>query len=722
MKKRVNYKIVSQLDQSDCGVACLASIVKHYRGSVSLERLRDLSGTSIQGTTLLGLYQAAQHIGLDAEGLEADCIDNLKEISAPVILHVKINNNLLHYFVFYGIENDKFVIGDPAKGIAKYSGEELDKVWESKALLKLTPNKDFETKERSNKEKRKWIIELAREDFNLLLVGLFFGVLIAVLGLATVIFSQKLIDNILPSGNQLKLLLSLVLLMILLLARSGLSYLRGFFIIHQSKDFNNRIIQQFYNRLLHLPISFFNTRKTGELIARMNDTRRIQTVITFIAGNIVIDLLLLIVSLGFVFYYSLSLGFLLLASVPTYFLIIYFFNNKIINNQKEVMSSYAFTESHYVDTIQGIGTIKATNQEDFFCDVNHRVYDTFQQKIFSLGKLNVKFGWLSEIIGIVFLISIFGLSSWFVLKKSLQLGEMVALLSMVGAVIPAINRLAIANIQIQEALVAFDRMFEFTSMRPEYVKEEKKFLLGNEINVKLTNVSFRFPGRKQLLSNISLEVKHGEIIALLGESGSGKSTLMQLIQKFYSPEAGNIQVNNFDLSSIPTNEWRGRIGVVPQDIKIFNGNLLYNITLSENREDYEKAINLCQQYGLHNYFDSFPQSYLTLLGEEGINISGGQRQLVALMRSLFSTPKILLLDEPTSAMDKRTENFVLNLLLTLKNEISIILVTHRVKIAQFSDRIYILENGIIKNSGSPKELLRSKNLFSESVIEQNYSV
>ncbi len=708
-----------QHGQSDCGVACLASVIKYHGGVATIERLRELSGTSRQGTTLLGLYQAAQQSGFNVEGLEAENIDNLNDLSVPAILHVIIDSKLQHYFVFYGFDKTgKLIIGDPAKGILHYTKEDLEKVWQSKALLKLTPNSNFVKRKSENAEKKKWIIALVKDDVNILLAALFLGILMTVLGLSTAIFSQKLIDDILPSGNTQKLILSILLLTFLLLARSGMGFLRGFFLIRQAKDFNNRIIQRFYGSLLRLQKSFFDSRKTGELIARMNDARRIQTVISIISGSIIIDFLLMMTSVVFVFLYSSTVGFVVLSGIPVYLLWVYFFNSKIIDAQKEVMRGYAHTEGHYVDTIQGIATIKASNKETFFENVNKQVYGFFQDKVVELGKVNIRFGVVSEITGVIFITLVFGVSSWMVLKETLQLGQMVALLSIAGGVIPALGRLAIANVHLQEARVAFDRMYEFVSLKPEAQHDEDQKPDPPEIeSLTLQNVTFRFPGRKQLLTGVTMEVRRGEMVAILGESGGGKSTLVQILQKFYWPESGSIYLNDINLNNLDAQQWRSMIGVVPQEVKIFNGNLLYNLTLSQSPEEFEVVIKFCHQYGFDKYFQSFPQSYLTILGEEGVNISGGQKQLVALARALFKKPKLLLLDEATAAMDKNTENFVLQLLLRLKAEIPVLLVTHRIKTAQKADRIYILEAGRVSHCGKPEDLMASDNFFSEAVRE-----
>jgi ATP-binding cassette, subfamily C, bacteriocin exporter len=690
---------VLQQDESDCGVACLLSIIRYHGGESSLERLRESSGTSIQGTSLLGLQQSANNLNFQAEAFEVDDLDVFKkEASFPCILHVVIDEKLEHYVVcFEASTNGNFIIGDPGRGVETWSEEELLSRWKTRAVLVLNPTETFETVPQNNQKKIAWFKELLREDAPMLVIAAVLGIALAALGMTTAIFSQKLLDEILPKHQTQRLWLGMGLLGILLLAKAGINYLRGFFLLRQSRDFNNRLMDDFYDKLLRLPKSFFDTRKTGEIIARLNDTRRIQQVISYLTGNVVIDVLVLLVSAVYIFNYSVTIGLLSLLSLPLFGFLIWKYNDRIIKHQKDVMSQYASTESHFVDAITGISVIKAGNKESLFGQIGKAIYQFFQQKVYDLGTLGNRYGLWNEVLNALLITVILSVSSFAVLHKDIKIGEMMAIISIASGMIGSVGRLATTNIQLQEAKVAFERMYEFASIKPENDKDKQWIItkLGDINYLTVNNLSFRFAGKSQLLKSVSLSIGKGEMVALLGEVGSGKSILLQILQKFQNYEAGEILINNnLPFKDIAPDIWRGKIGVVPQDVKIFNGTLIDNIILGDVMNEGEKAVEFCKSIGLDKFFGNFPQNYLTIVGEEGVNLSGGQKQLVALARALYRQPSLLLLDEATSAMDSQTEQFVLDLLEKLKSEMGILMVTHRNSIAEKADNVYVLENGV----------------------------
>ncbi len=707
MQKHLHKTFVRQLDLADCGVAALLGIIRFYGGDEHLERLRERSGTSRQGTTLLGLYQAAQHLGFTVNAWQADGIENLRTVTFPCILHVLKDGRLSHYIVCYGYEENNVLVGDPASGITTITGEELESLWQSKTLLTLTPNADFIRTETLVQEKRRWMRELIEQDFTVLFIAFALGVIISILSLSTAIFSQKLVDKILPDHDSMRLVTGLTLLGVLLAARSGLNFLRGQFLIRQSRDFNNRIITRFYGVLLRLPQAFFDNRKTGDLIARMNDAQRLQQALTYIASDVMIDALLFIVSSVFIVLYSLPIGVFVLCSISVYFVLAYRFHKPIAEGQHSVMAAYSLNESNYIDTIQGIATIKATGKEEHFSAITRSIYGLVQEKAYLLGSIGRRFNLAAEVASVVILVGVLSWAALLVLQGTLLVGALVAIVQMASQLNSVSLRLAVTNIRLQEARIAFERMYAFASIKPEFTDETERATVPIERfeALLLQQVTFRFAGRPALLHDGTLEVRRGELVALLGESGCGKTTIMQMLQRFYEPESGSILVTDqttsiVALRDISVRSWRNIIGVVPQHIKIFNGTVLDNICLGHPAEEAERVVNFCQEYGFEKYIAALPQGYTTLVGEEGVNLSGGQRQIIALARALYRKPQLLLLDEATSAMDKKTEADILQLLHRLKNELAILMVTHRTQNIQIAgygcaDRAYIMEEGRI---------------------------
>ena len=713
---KIVKSFVEQQEQRDCGVACLLSVIRFYGGNNTLKKLRDLSGTSRQGTTLLGLYQAANNLGFNAEGKKAD-LESLIKHNSPVILHIITKEKTPHYVVCYSYEKEKFIIGDPAKGIIKISQSQLKELWQTKTCLTLLPNEEFISTKDDNKQKKKWFLNLIKDDRRVILPSILFGIGIAVLGMVMAVFSQKLIDEILPSKDSNKLITGILLVFLLLAIRVILIVFRNYLLIKQSKDFNIRIVNTFFNSLLFLPMSFFDTRRIGELVARLNDTRRIQKVIEFIVGKIIIDVLVCIISICFLFFYSWEIALISLTSLPFYIFLVKSYQSKIISSQKQVMQGYAYSEGNFINSMQGVSTIKANNRESIFQKINESIYGNYQDKIFHLGKINVNITLLSEIFNVFFLISILSFTSYKVYNGTLELGELTAILGISASLLPSVASLAIVTIPINEAKIAFNRMYEFGTEEKEKIGETP-ILAFSSILIK--NLSFRFTGKSSILKSINIELKKSECIAIVGESGSGKSTLGQILQRFYSYEKGQILINeSAELCNLNIKEWRELFAVVPQDITIFNGNVVDNILIGAE-DTPENILNFIKKYNFEDFIKSLPQGLATIIGEEGVNLSGGQKQMIALMRALYKKPQLLILDEFTSAMDRKTENFVIDLLNNIKEEVSIIFITHRLHaLNKIADRIYIIENGETTVNGSHNELLKSNNFYSDFFKELN---
>jgi ABC-type bacteriocin/lantibiotic exporter with double-glycine peptidase domain len=733
-QKNAIATFVRQHDTTDCGVACLRSLLRYYGGEVSPERLREISGTNRQGTTLLGMQQAAFALGFAAEGCEADDLAALVDHGQPCVLHVLIPGNLQHYVVWYGLTYidpgsvEKrhaagspvrlHLVGDPGRGMVTLTDAELDAMWQSKKCLTLAPTDQLESHTTQKNRQLQWLLALVREDRELLATAAVLGLFIAALSMAMAVFSQRLIDDILPGKDHVKLFGGIALVAFLLAVRVGFETLRGYLLLRQSKEFNNRIIGQFYDGLLRLPKAFFDTRKTGDLVARMNDTARIQRVLAQLSGQVLIDLMVVVVSLAFIWAYSWRVAAGLGAALPCYFLFIYRFRHGIRRGQQGVMASYARNESNYISTLQGIRAIKAFNRQADFGTLNRTTYGHFQDNIIMLGMVQLRLGAGASLASVGLLMAVLGFASYQVLYGTLKTGELMALLGMASTLLPAVANLALITVPFTEAKVAFERMFEFMGRPPEAtdsgpaLNEDVPAVEFEQIDVR--GVSFRFPGRAALLSDVSLTLRRGEILGMVGESGSGKSTLVQLLERFYVPESGQITVDRrYALADLPLTEWRQQAVAVPQEIHLFNGTLLDNILLGAVVKDESAFQSFLEKPAFRQFWERLPQGLHTLVGEEGINLSGGQRQWVGLMRALHRQPRVLLLDEATSAMDAHSEQLVFELLRELRPQMAVLFVTHRLHVLpRLCDRICLLESGHPTLVGTHEALLAGNNLYS----------
>ena len=720
LKKQMKYRLAkksfsAQHDSSDCGPACLLMIMRYYGGDSSIVHLREVSGTSNTGTTMLGMCQAADAVGMFAQGAKADGIDELKQLEQPCILSVVIDKVLEHYVVCFGYENGYFIIGDPAQGINTMSEEKLEEIWTQHCIL-INPNSGFEKKESIKSRQKKWLQDLIHEDYGILTASLIIGIITTVLGMAMTMFSQKLIDVILPGKDIVKLSVGIGLVFVIALVNLFFTAARGKLLLKQRWDFNNRITKFFFRKIMHLPKMYFDTRKIGDILSRLGDTARIQTVISNIISNSLISVLVVLSYSVFLFFYSWKVGILAIVCSPLFFWIIAKHNKKIMLQQKEIMSSSAQYNSTFINSVNGIADVKSFGRQNEFLEKNFNLYSQCQEKSYNLGKTNLGIGIEAGLTSSIIQTGLLALCSFFVFKENMTIGVLMAIINITNTIFSTVSSLASIIIPIDEAKVAFERMFEFVDT-PEDTSGKN---LSDDVSmdfkadsISVESMSFSYIGRKELLKNINLRFGKG-ITSIVGESGCGKSTLCQIIERFYEPKSGRVLLDDVDVNNIPMEQWCEMVSFVPQDIFIYNGTVLENIVFNDSTISMEELATFCDKYGFTSYFNQLPNGLLTLVGEEGVNLSGGQKQMVAFARAIIKQRKVLILDEMTASMDRKTEKFICNLLKDLAKDHIIIFVTHRLETARaLGGNIVVIENGEVAVSGSHEELLKTENFYSQ---------
>lgn len=717
-KRKINKSFVFQHTENSCGLACLCSVMRYYGKDISQEQIRYFSGTNTNGTTLLGLYQASLSLGFEAYGYETG-IDQLKNIHSPVILPVVINNVLEHYIVCFGYIGEIFIIGDPAKGIVKMNETEIEKIWKTKCLLLINPANKENLKQNYLSNKIKWFIDSIKPDISLLLVSAIIGILISILSLSFAVFSQKLIDNLLPFHKNDQIIVGFIFLFFVLTISFSLSYVKSILILIQGRIYKKRLLGNLINRVINLPKSFYNGVKTGDIINRLNDSERIQSVTVDVINTIIVEVFVFVFTSLYLFHYSWQIALIVFLYVPILAAISFLFSSKINIEQRNVMVNYSAVESSFINTISGIDTIKAFNLQEKFTRKTSQVYSQAQDTVFSLGKLNTKFYFIINALTATVLVSVFSISSYFAAIGFIKIGVLVAIISLLTSIISSAVKISTFIIRYNEANVAFDRIYDFYRLNLE---EKNKTIYETDTisfeNIKnkleVQNLSFRHTGQSLLLSNINIQVETGQLVTIFGEVGTGKTTILQLIERLYESETGNIFFNGKDIRDFSLEAWRTKIGVCFQETKIFTGTVAENITFSE---DKKRISSFCQKYGFNYFFDKLPMGIETIVQENGINLSGGQKQLIGIARAIYNNPKILILDEPTSSLDYKSTDFIKKLLNELKNKMAIIIITHHKEIAKISDIIYLLGKGKIIDYGNHDNLNKKDNFYSNTKYE-----
>jgi len=683
-RRILSYKKYSVLqeDQFDCGVACIQTIIKWYGIAADKEVIRLMSGTTGEGTTMKGLQDGLGYLGLATEGWETDGLSSLEELNGPLILHLTSNERLYHYVVLLAKGNNYYIVADPSSGIVVLNADELSARWTSKILLTVqAPEHPISSPGAPDQSEGffRWLANHLKGDASLVVITIFLGLLAALSALSVNIFLQRTIDFVLPAADRKRLLAALVLLSSLFVIRAVASHIKNRILNELNMQFNSKIIQGFFTKLVTLPYAFFESRRTGDFIARMNDASRIQTVISILFSQALIDGLVIISSLVILLAYGFGLFSIICAGVFVGYIVIYLFSFKIAHSQKDMMSAYAASESHFIDTITGIFTVKNHAKEALFAKTNLNTYDNFQQQIFKLGNLTATYNLITDVVFGAMMICSLAFLSFGVLAHSITVGEFVSASGLIATIIPAIVRLAMANVSVQEARISFQRMYQYSTLRfnnssTSYVAEAIN--LNDIRTLAVQDLEFNFPGSDSLLCNICFTLQAGDVAGLVGPSGSGKSTLLKILHGHYPSYSGSVLLNQLNQKEIPPELWKATAGMVSQETKIFNNDLAFNVSLQPDGARYEAVRELISQLELTDVFERFRLSVYSMLGEDGIKLSGGQKQLIALLRVIYQEPKIILMDEPFTAMDTGIRKIMAGIINRIKSERIIILTSH----------------------------------------------
>ncbi len=724
LKAFPNYK---QADAKDCGPTCLKIIAKHYGNTISLQQVRQLSETTREGSSLLGLSGAAEKLGFRSLGVKIDS-KRLEEAPLPCIVHWNKN----HFVVLYKIQKDVFYISDPAHGLLRYNTDEFLKNWignsankqtqEGIALL-LEPMAKFFDTDFKEDIKTFGFSFLSRYIFKYkrFLWQLVFGLIAAsLLQLVFPFLTQSIVDVGIKNQDIHFIYLILSAQLALFIGRTSIEVIRSWILLHLSTRINISLVSDFFIKLMNLPIAFFDTRMTGDILQRINDHKRIEQILTTSSLNVLFSMVNLVVFSFVLAYYSLQLFVIFLAGSFLYFLWITIFLKKRKDIDYKRFSQISQEQGKVIELINGMQEIKLHNAEK----QKRWGWEFLQARLFKVSiegltleqYQSVGSGFINEVKNILITV----LSAKLVIDGDITLGMMLAISYIVGQLNSPIAQLINFIREVQDAKISLDRLSEIHNKEDE---EPSDIDFVSEINpeesLSVSNLSFRYVGSEQMvLQDLNLAIPANKVTAIVGVSGSGKTTLMKLLLKFYNPKEGQIKLGNYDLKNVSQKTWRQECGVVMQEGYIFNDTIANNIALGEDYVDKQKLAHAVDVANIKEFIETLPLSYNTKIGMEGVGLSTGQKQRLLIARAVYKNPNFLFFDEATSALDANNEKVIMENLNSFFKYKTVVVIAHRLSTVKHAHQIVVLDKGRIVEVGNHETLIKNKGDYYNLVKNQ----
>ena len=709
-----SYKrtFVPQIDARDCGVAALASIAKFYGSDFSLAHLRELAKTNKEGTTALGIVKAADEMGFETRPVQADkTLFDMSDVPYPFIVHVNKEGKLQHYYVVYQTRKDYLIIGDPDPSvkITKMSKERFFSEWTGVAIF-LAPKPSYQP----HKDKKNGLLSflpLIFKQKSLIAYIVLSSLLVTIINIGGSYYLQGILDEYIP--NQMKSTLGIISigLIITYILQQAMSFSRDYLLTVLSQRLSIDVILAYIRHIFELPMSFFATRRTGEIISRFTDANSIIDALASTILSLLLDVSILILVGSVLLAQNPNLFLLSLISVPIYMFIIFSFMKPFEKMNHDVMQSNSMVSSAIIEDINGIETIKSlTSEENRYQNIDSEFVD-YLEKSFKLTKYSILQTNLKQGTKLVLNIFILWFGAQLVMSSKISIGQLITFNTLLSYFTTPMENIINLQTKLQSAKVANNRLNEVYLVESEFQVQENpvhsNFLMGD---IEFDDLSYKYGFGRDTLTDINLTIKEGDKVSLVGVSGSGKTTLAKMIVNFFDPYKGQITINRQDIKNIDKKILRRHINYLPQQAYIFNGSILENLTLGGNNMiSQEDILKACELAEIRQDIERMPMGYQTQLSD-GAGLSGGQKQRIALARALLTKSPVLILDEATSGLDVLTEKKVIDNLMSLTDK-TILFVAHRLSIAERTNRVIVLDQGKIIEVGSHQELMKAQGFY-----------